>query len=72
MAEHFLYTKEGSVTTLLFNRPERRNCLNQEVLSECEGLLREVRNDSEVRVLILTGAGAAFSAGADILSGVGI
>jgi enoyl-CoA hydratase/carnithine racemase len=66
MADHFLYEKDGAVTTITFNRPERRNCLNQEVMNELEGLVRDVRNDSEVRVLIVTGAGAAFSAGADI------
>jgi enoyl-CoA hydratase/carnithine racemase len=66
MAGNFLYEKDGAVTTLTFNRPERRNCLSPEVMDELEGLLRDVRNDSEVRVLIVTGAGAAFSAGADI------
>jgi enoyl-CoA hydratase/carnithine racemase len=66
MGDNFLYEKDGAVTTITFNRPERRNCLNQEVMHELEGLLRDVRNDSEVRVLIVTGAGAAFSAGADI------
>jgi enoyl-CoA hydratase/carnithine racemase len=66
MADNFLYEKDGAVTTITFNRPERRNCLNPEVMNELEGLLRDVRNDSGVRVLIVTGAGAAFSAGADI------
>lgn len=65
MADHFLYEKDGAVTTITFNRPERRNCLNQEVMDELEGLIRAVRHDPEVRVLIVTGAGAAFSAGAD-------
>ena len=65
MADHFLYEKDGAVTTITFNRPERRNCLSQEVMNELEGLLRNVRNDPEVRVLIVTGVGAAFSAGAD-------
>jgi len=69
MADNFLYEKDGAVTTITFNRPERRNCLNQEVMTELEGLLRDVRNDSEVRVLIVTGTGAAFSAGS-ILSEV--
>ena len=62
MADHFLYVKDGAVTTITFNRPERRNCMNPHVMSELEDLLRNVRNDSEVRVLIVTGTGAAFSA----------
>jgi enoyl-CoA hydratase/carnithine racemase len=66
MADYFLYEKNGAVTTITFNCPERRNCLNPEVMNELEGLLRDVRNDREVRVLIITGAGAAFSAGADL------
>lgn len=65
MADNFLYEKDGAVTTITFNRPERRNCMNQKVMDELEGLIRDVRNDLEVRVLIVTGVGAAFSAGAD-------
>jgi enoyl-CoA hydratase/carnithine racemase len=72
MADHFLYEKDGAVTTITFNRPERRNCMTPEVMNELEGLLRDVRNDSEVRVLIVTGTGAAFSAGADISAVKGI
>jgi len=66
MAENFLYEKNGVTTTITFNRPERRNCLNAQVMQELEDLIREVRNDREVRVLIVTGTGAAFSAGADM------
>ena len=66
MADHFLYEKDGAVTTITFNRPERRNCMNPQVMNELEDLLRDVRNDREVRVLIITGAGVAFSAGADM------
>ena len=72
MAENFLYEKDGAVTTITFNRPERRNCMNPQVMSELEDLLRDVRNDREVRVLIVTGTGAAFSAGADMSAVKGI
>ena len=72
MPEHFLYEKNGAVTTITFNRPERRNCLNRAVLLELEELLRQVRDDREVRVLVVTGAGTAFSAGADIAATKGI
>lgn len=72
MAENFLYEKDGAVTTITFNRPERRNCMNPQVMNELEDLLRDVRNDREVRVLIVTGAGAAFSAGADMSAVKGI
>src|SRR5580700_11408753 len=72
MSENFLYEKDGPVTTITFNRPERRNCMNRPVMTELEDRLREVRNDREVRVLIVTGTGAAFSAGADMTAVTGL
>ena len=66
MAGSFLLEKEGRVATLTFNRPEKRNPLNEEVVLEFEGLLHQVRDDHEVRVLIVTGSGNTFSAGADL------
>ena len=62
----FLFAKDGPVTTITFNRPERRNCMNREVMAEFEHLVHRVRDDRETRVLIVTGTGAAFSAGADL------
>jgi enoyl-CoA hydratase/carnithine racemase len=72
MADNFLYEKNGAVTIITFNRPERRNCLNPQVMTELEDLLRDVRNDREVRVLIVTGTGTAFSAGADMSAVKGV
>lgn len=72
MSEDFLFAKDGPITTITFNRPERRNCMNRQVMSELEDLLREVRNDRDTRVLIMTGSGAAFSAGADMSAAKGI
>ena len=66
MASSFLLPKDGRVATLNFNRPEKRNPLNEEVVLEFEGLLHQVRDDREVRVLIVTGSGNTFSAGADL------
>jgi enoyl-CoA hydratase len=67
---NFLFEKNGPITTITFNRPERRNCMNRQVMAEFERLIRDVRDDRETRVLIVTGTGAAFSAGADV-SGAG-
>lgn len=72
MSEAFLFEKDGPVTTLTFNQPRRRNCMNHEVMREMEGLIRRVRDDAETRVLITTGAGAAFSAGADLSAPKGV
>jgi len=64
--ENFLFEKDGPVYTITFNRPERRNCMNREVMAEFERLIHRVRDDRETHVLIVTGTGAAFSAGADV------
>lgn len=65
MTANFLCDEDGPITTITFNRPERRNCLDQDVILEFERLLQGVRDDRDCRVLIVTGTGAAFCAGAD-------
>ncbi len=65
MSSNFLIERDGPVTTITFSRPERRNCLNQEVILEFERHLQEVRDDREFSVLIVTGQSATFCAGAD-------
>jgi len=72
MPENFLFEKNGPVTTITFNRPERRNCVNRPVMNELEGLIRKVRDDRETRVLIVTGTGASFCAGADLSAAKGV
>ena len=68
MPANFLF-EQGPIATITFNRPERRNCLTREVLLELVELLLQVGDNDDTRVLILTGAGAAFCAGADISGG---
>jgi enoyl-CoA hydratase len=59
--------RDGAVAILTVDRPEKRNALNAAVRRELIAALVELRNDAEVRVLVLTGAGEkAFVAGADI------
>jgi enoyl-CoA hydratase len=59
--------EKAAIATLTVNRPPALNALNREVLEEMARVIREVRHDSSVRVLIVTGAGdRAFVAGADI------
>ena len=72
MPDHFLLEEDGHITTLTFNRPEKRNPMNEEILLELEGLLHQIRDDAGVRVLILTGTGNTFSAGADLSQTKGI
>ena len=61
-----LFDHEAGVATITFNRPDRLNALNHEMLSEFKDALNRVSQDPEIRVLLLTGAGRAFIAGADI------
>jgi enoyl-CoA hydratase / 3-hydroxyacyl-CoA dehydrogenase len=60
-----LDVREG-VATLLMNRPEAMNALNEKVLGELRQVIAELRDDPAVRAVIVTGEGAAFVAGADI------
>ena len=66
MADNFLIDKDGPIATLTFNRPERRNCMNIDVMLEMERMLLDFRDQRDVRALIITGAGSSFSAGADV------
>lgn len=60
------YDRRDSICYLTLNRPEKLNALNAELLSEFREALDVIEADPEVRVVILTGAGRAFSAGFDI------
>jgi len=51
---------------ITLNRPERLNCFDYPTLEELRGIIRDIREDSSVRVVIVTGSGTAFSAGADL------
>jgi enoyl-CoA hydratase len=65
-SEVVLYTKECNIGIITINRPEQGNSLNIAVFSELNNILDNLAIDEEVRVIIITGAGNAFVAGADI------
>ncbi|PID81296.1 MAG: hypothetical protein CR995_00015 [Clostridiales bacterium] len=60
------YQKEEHIGIITFSRPEAFNALNSETLSELDALLAKIEADRELYVVILTGEGKAFIAGADI------
>jgi len=62
-----LLKKEGKVCVLSINRPKALNALNTEVLNELNAAIDLIDRDEEVYVLVLTGEGKAFVAGADIV-----
>ncbi|HWQ58265.1 MAG TPA: enoyl-CoA hydratase-related protein [Clostridia bacterium] len=64
--QHVILEKRGNVGILTLNRPDAYNALNTAMLGEIERAAVQVEQDPEIRVLVVTGAGKAFVAGADI------
>ena len=65
--EHIILTLEEDIALITFNRQEKLNALNSQLLDEFSDSLDRVKDHEKIRVLILTGAGEkAFVAGADI------
>ncbi|MCD2098082.1 crotonase/enoyl-CoA hydratase family protein [Rhodococcus rhodochrous] len=63
---HCLVEQRGHVLIVTLNRPEARNALSGEMMAIMSEAWDRVDNDPEIRVAILTGAGGAFCAGADL------
>ena len=61
-----LLTRDGAVATVTFNRPDAMNSLDLAMKQALLAVLREVADDADVRAVVLTGAGRAFSAGQDL------
>jgi enoyl-CoA hydratase len=64
--EHLEVTRDGSIVTVTFNRPEVRNCIDQGLHEELGRIFVDLDTDDDCDVVILTGAGGYFSAGGDI------
>ncbi|MGG4494913.1 enoyl-CoA hydratase/isomerase family protein [Brevibacillus reuszeri] len=65
--EVILYAEENGIATLTLNRPEALNALNKVVLEQLSVHLDNIKRNTDVKAVILTGSGnKAFSAGADI------
>lgn len=54
------------IATITLNRPEKHNALDRETLGQLQAALIEIESNPAARVVVLTGAGASFCAGADI------
>src|SRR6201987_4611671 len=65
MGENVTLARDGAIATVPLNRPERRNSLSDAMLTELGAAFAELRDDTETRVVIVTGAPPVFSAGAD-------
>ena len=67
MSDVVIYEKKGRIAYIKLNRPEVMNAINTDVWHSLTEAWLQVRDDSEVWVAIVTGAGdKAFSAGADL------
>ena len=67
MSEPLLFHKDPPLAWITFNRPERRNAISFEMWQALPGLVAQVAEDDELRVLLIRGAGEeAFISGADI------
>jgi methylglutaconyl-CoA hydratase len=66
MPETLLVAHESHVTTITLNRSEVHNAFDHRVIAELTAALRDADADDDVHVVVLTGAGASFSAGADM------
>lgn len=62
-----LVRRRGPVGWLVFNRPDRGNALNAEMMNALPDAWSELDHDPEVRVIVVTGAGKAFQTGLDML-----
>jgi enoyl-CoA hydratase/carnithine racemase len=58
--------RDGAITTLTLNRPDRLNAVTQELYEQLIAALVEAGDDRSVRAVVLTGAGRAFCVGADL------
>lgn len=64
--EDLRYERRGSVALVTLDRPEARNAYSEAMVESLVGAVNEADADPEVRCLVLTGAGRAFSAGGDL------
>ena len=64
--QHVELARRGAVATVAIRRPEVHNAFNEQVIEELHAAFDELRDDSETRVVVLTGEGRSFSAGADL------
>jgi enoyl-CoA hydratase len=65
-ADHIRVERKGAVLWMTLNRPEVFNALTRAMYAKIQATCAEVERDDTIRALVITGAGSAFCAGADI------
>src|SRR5881296_2846034 len=66
--QKILYSVDQSIARITLNRPDKRNALDDGIVSEFKDALRAASNDDSVRVVLVAGAGKDFCSGADLAS----
>lgn len=64
--ETIIFEKRENIAYITFNRPEVLNAISAQLIAEFGQVISEIEQDKDIRVVIITGAGRAFMAGADI------
>lgn len=64
--ECIIYGKDQGIATIKLNRPKVLNAMNKQLWLDVQTALEDAQNDSEIKVLVITGEGRAFSTGADL------
>ena len=64
--ECIIYKKKEGIATIKLNRPKVLNAMNKRLWLDLQDALEDVKNDPEIKALIITGEGRAFSTGADL------
>lgn len=67
----FLYEQRDRIGTITLNRPERLNAITFEVYHELTDFFATLRDEKDVRVIVITGAGRAFCSGGDVIDIIG-
>lgn len=64
--ETIIYSFANSVARIILNRPEIHNAFDDLMIAELHSVLDQIENESDIRVVVITGAGESFCAGADL------
>jgi len=67
--ENIIFKKEEKIATIILNRPDVLNSLDSKMIEEIIAAMDEIEKDDGIKVVIITGKGRAFSAGADLKGG---
>ena len=70
MSDTIKYAQEGATAVITLSRPESMNAFNTELRADLLAALEKANDDASVRVVLLTGEGRCFSAGADLTDGI--